>query len=151
MISEDIINKNRLFPKFQLIPILRLQVLHDYVYWHCSIDYCVKLSLVDETLCQKWFSFHKEMISALFLWGNVLLRGELQIDANNSNFKNFESAMYMKSGSMPLISYILIWLLMSRLISVEVVWISINHLNQFKLLSWQFINFIPQNVTLFIV
>ena len=28
--SEDI-NKNRLFPKFQLIPILRFQVMHDYV------------------------------------------------------------------------------------------------------------------------
>ena len=26
--------KNRLFPKFQLISILRLQVLHEYVHWH---------------------------------------------------------------------------------------------------------------------
>ena len=28
--------------------------------------------------------------------------GELQIDAKNSNFENFKSALYMKSGSMPL-------------------------------------------------
>ena len=58
--SEDI-NK-RLFPKFQLIPILSLQVMHDYVHWHCSKDYCVKLSLVDKTYAKsvsyfirKWF------------------------------------------------------------------------------------------------
>ena len=91
-----------LLPKFQLIPILRLQGMHDYVHWHCSIDYCVKLSLVYEILCPKSLSFHKEMISAWFFWGNVLFRGELQIDAINSNFENFESALYMKSVNMPL-------------------------------------------------
>ena len=32
-----LIKKKRLLPKFQLIPILRLQVMHDYVHWHCSI------------------------------------------------------------------------------------------------------------------
>ena len=32
----------------------------------------------------------------------MLLRGELQIDAINSNFENFESTLYMKSVSMPL-------------------------------------------------
>ena len=63
---------------------LHLQVMHDCVHWHCSIDYYVKLSLVDETLCKKMFSFHKEMTSADFLWGNVLLRGELEIDVINS-------------------------------------------------------------------
>ena len=42
------------------------------------------------------------MISVYFLWGNVLLRGELQIDAINSKFENFESSLYMKSVSMPL-------------------------------------------------
>ena len=48
--------------KFHLIPIWRLQVMQDCVHWHCSIDYCVKLSLVDETLGEncshftlKWF------------------------------------------------------------------------------------------------
>ena len=42
------------------------------------------------------------MISAKFLWGNVLLGGKLQIGAKNSNFETFESALYMKSVSMPL-------------------------------------------------
>ena len=42
------------------------------------------------------------MISAKFLWGNVLLGGKLQIDAKNSNFEIFESALDMKSVSMPL-------------------------------------------------
>ena len=30
--SEDI-NQNSLFPKFQLVPILGFQVMHDYVYF----------------------------------------------------------------------------------------------------------------------
>ena len=34
------------------------------------------------------------MISAKFLWGNVLLGGKLQIGAKNSNFEIFESALY---------------------------------------------------------
>ena len=42
------------------------------------------------------------MISAKFLWGNVLLGGKLKIGAKNSNFEIFESALYMKSVSMPL-------------------------------------------------
>ena len=42
------------------------------------------------------------MISAKFLWGNVFLGGKLQIGAKNSNFEIFESALYMKSVSMPL-------------------------------------------------
>ena len=36
--------KNGLFPKCQLIPILCLQVMHDYLHWHCSINYCVKIN-----------------------------------------------------------------------------------------------------------
>ena len=46
-INLEIKKKN---PKFQLIPI--------YDYKLCIII------LVDETLCKKWLSFHKEMISA---------------------------------------------------------------------------------------
>ena len=42
------------------------------------------------------------MISATFSCGNVLLGGMQQIDANNFNFENFESTLYMKSVSMPL-------------------------------------------------
>ena len=79
---------------------LRLQLTHDYLYWHwhCTIDYCVKSSLFDKTLCKKLQSFHKKMISAQFLWENVLLRGELQIDAINSNFENFESRVFFLGG-----------------------------------------------------
>ena len=42
------------------------------------------------------------MISAKFLWGNVLLGGKQQIDTKNSNFEFFESPLYMISVSMPL-------------------------------------------------
>ena len=37
--SEDI-NKKCLLPKFQSIPILRFQVMHDNVYFIAPIDYC---------------------------------------------------------------------------------------------------------------
>ena len=37
--SEDI--KKSLFPKFQMIPILHLQVMLDYVRFIAPIDYCV--------------------------------------------------------------------------------------------------------------
>ena len=43
---------------------------------------------------------------SLIPFGNVLHRGKLQIDAINSNFENFESALYMRSVSMPLIGCI---------------------------------------------
>ena len=42
------------------------------------------------------------MISAKFLWGNVLIRGKLQLEAKKSNFRFFEGALYMKSVSLPL-------------------------------------------------
>ena len=45
------------------------------------------------------------MVSAKFLWGNVLLGGKLQIGAKNSNFEIFESALYMKSVRMPLTNF----------------------------------------------
>ena len=38
--------KKRLFPKFQLIPSLCLQVMHDYVHWYCFTEYLVKSILV---------------------------------------------------------------------------------------------------------
>ena len=56
------LNKKCLLPKFQLIPVLRLQVVHDYVHWHCSIDNCVKLSVIEDTSCKILLSFYKEMI-----------------------------------------------------------------------------------------
>ena len=39
--SEDL-NQKSLFPKFQSIPILRFQVMHDYVCFTAPIDYCVE-------------------------------------------------------------------------------------------------------------
>ena len=98
--SEDI-NKKSLLQKFQLIPILRLQVMRDYVYWHCSIDYtCVKLSLVDETLCKNCSHFIRKWFQPNSFRGNVLIKEELQFDAINSIFKDFENALYTKSVSM---------------------------------------------------
>ena len=78
--SEDI-NMKSLFRKFQLIPILRLQVKHD----SCCVSllhwlYCVKLSLIDETFCENCSHFILNDFSLIPL-GNVLLRGELQKDA----------------------------------------------------------------------
>ena len=39
--SKDI-NRKSLFPKFQLISMLRFQVMHDYMYFIAPIDYCVE-------------------------------------------------------------------------------------------------------------
>ena len=50
----------------------------------------------------KLLSFHTKMISTQFLWGIVFLRGDLRKYAKNSNFENFESALYSTSVSMPL-------------------------------------------------
>ena len=53
-------------------------------------------------LAKMAFISYKEMVFAKFLWGNVLLGGKLEIDVKNSNFDIFNSALYMKSVSMPL-------------------------------------------------
>ena len=68
--------------------------------FHCShrLLCCIKSRARD--FLWKLLSFHTDMISALILWGGVLLRGELRKYAKNSNFKNFESALYSTSGSM---------------------------------------------------
>ena len=42
--------------------VLRLQVMHDYVHWHCSID-SITLILIDKNIVKLLF-FHTEMISA---------------------------------------------------------------------------------------
>ena len=58
--SEDITKEKKLFPKFQLIRILRLQVMHDYVHWQRSIDYYVKYRW--RYFMWKLPSFHTKMI-----------------------------------------------------------------------------------------
>ena len=101
--SEDIHTHTKsLFPKFHLIPISRFQVMHDYVCFIAPIDHCVELSLVDETFCENCSYFILKWFQPKSFCGNVLLRGELQKYAKNSNFDNFESTLYTKSGSMPL-------------------------------------------------
>ena len=80
--------------------------MHDYgfLYWHCSVDCCVnKVSYTRLKL--KMLSIYKEVISTKPRnGGNVFLGGKLQIDAKNLNFEIFvDSALYMKSVSMPLI------------------------------------------------
>ena len=68
--SEDM-NKKRPFPKFWLIQILCLQVMHDYscMHWHCPIDYCVKLSLVDKALFKGGYAhFNMYIFSLLIDW-----------------------------------------------------------------------------------
>ena len=54
--SEDIYTE-RIFLKFQLIPISCFQVMHDYVYNQCFIDYCAKLIAIDDNLCQNCSHF----------------------------------------------------------------------------------------------
>ena len=67
---------------------ITIQFMHDYMYWHYSMDCCVKLILVK--FCNKIFLsalFHAKMISTKFLNG---INGELQIDAKRSHsFKHF--------------------------------------------------------------
>ena len=55
--SEDIKEKS-LFPKFQLFPILRVQIMHDYVCFNAPIDYCVESSPRVRDFLWKLLSFH---------------------------------------------------------------------------------------------
>ena len=72
--------------------------------FHCShrLLCCIKSRVRD--FLWKLLSFHTEMVPAQFLWGNVLLREELQKYATNSKVEIFESALNWTSGSMPLIA-----------------------------------------------
>ena len=99
--TEDI-NKNGLFPKFQLIQILRFQVIQD-VCFIAPIDYCDELSLVGKTFCEKCSHFILTSWSQPNSFGEMcFLEESLWKDARNSNFDNFEIAVYSKSGSMSL-------------------------------------------------
>ena len=75
--------QKRLFQNFSWFQFY-IYNLCDNVHWHCSIDYCVKLTLVDDNY----------VISASYVWGNEILGGELPIDGK----KKLESAFYVKSG-----------------------------------------------------
>ena len=51
-INKKVISKISVDSNFMLTSLVQ-----DYVHWHCSIDYCVKLILIDENLCENWFYF----------------------------------------------------------------------------------------------
>ena len=99
--NQNILKKG-LLPKFQMIPILWNQLK---VFKLCMII-CIGIALLTTVL--DYFSsmriygkialFHTEIISAHFLSGDMLVGGELQIDAKNSDFDIFEDTLYMKSG-----------------------------------------------------
>ena len=105
--SEDI-NKKSWFPKFQLIPIPRFQVMHVYV---CFI--VPQTTVLNEVLCTR-LSVKIALIShwndfSLIPLGIVLLKGELWKYAKNSNFENFKSTLYSTSVNMPLIIVFFQW------------------------------------------
>ena len=72
--------------------------------FHCSHRLLCWIKSRVRDFLWKLLSFHTEMVPAQFLWGNVLLRGELQKYATNSKVEIFESALNWTSGSMPLIA-----------------------------------------------
>ena len=62
--------------------------MHEYVHRHCSIDYFVKLILVDENLCKIAFISHWNDFCLIPL-GKCTSWGQLQIDAKYSKFWHF--------------------------------------------------------------
>ena len=69
--------------------------MHNYVHWHCSIDYCVKLILIDENLCENYLYFTQKWFLFNYFGGNVLLGGELQIDEKKIIFHFTQSFIGM--------------------------------------------------------
>ena len=64
---------------------------YGYVHWHCSIDDCFKLTLVDENLFENHFYFTLKWFLLNF-FGEMRSRVELQIEAKT--FKNWERPLY---------------------------------------------------------
>ena len=58
-INQKILSKKKVISKISV---------DSNVHWQCFIDYCVELSLFDETLCKKWFSFHKKKLMNCTSW-----------------------------------------------------------------------------------
>ena len=56
--NQKITSKQADFENFSLFQYYIYKLCMICVHWHCSIDYSVKLSLVDETLCKHLLSFH---------------------------------------------------------------------------------------------
>ena len=98
-INKKILTKIGYFQNFSWI-LFSIYKMHDNMHWHCSKDYCVKLSLVGETFAKKLLSFHREMVSAWPL-GKCSERRTTN-KCKNSCRKIFENAIYVKSRSKPL-------------------------------------------------
>ena len=92
--SEDINKEKGYFQKFQLIPILHLEVVHDYVHWHCSIDSCFKLILIDENLCENC-SYITENDFCLIPLRKCASWRRATNRCQKFKFWNFESALYI--------------------------------------------------------
>ena len=105
MMAQKILTQ-KLFPKFRLIQILCLQVTHDYVHWHCSIDFCVKSFLVDETLCENCFYFSLKLfllnsVGEMCFWRRatnivfVLIAAHAPISAHLSYFEGINHNIHV--------------------------------------------------------
>ena len=64
--------------------------MHDnYLHWHCFIDYCVKLILINKNLCKKLLLFHTEMISVLSFGEMCFLEESYKWMKKTQNFEIF--------------------------------------------------------------
>ena len=80
---------------------LRLQDMHNNVAFHGSIDNSVELIAIDGNLCKNCSHFNTEMITIKILLGQCV-SWRRTTNAKHSSLVKFESALYMKSLSMPL-------------------------------------------------
>ena len=93
LISKILVDSNFMFSSYGWLCV-----------FHCSHRLLCWIKSHVQDFLWKLLSFHTEIISTKFLWGSVLRRAELRKYAKNPNFDNFESALYLTSGSMPLMS-----------------------------------------------
>ena len=95
------INKKSLFPKFQLTPVT-FQVMHDYVCFIASIDYCVELRLINKTFYENCSHFILKWVQSNSFWELVLRLRRATKRFKKFKFEHSESAFYLKSGCIPL-------------------------------------------------
>ena len=87
--------------------------MHDYVHWHCSIDYCVKLSLVEEALCKKLLSISQGDDFSLIPVGKCATYGRAINRCNNFKLWQFwerplyEICEYAFDGGLYLLEYLM--------------------------------------------
>ena len=76
-----------------MIPILRFQVMHDYVCFIAPIDYCVEKSLVHETFCKNCSYF-------ILKWFQPNSFGELYF--LEKSYENMQKIQFLKFWERPL-------------------------------------------------